>query len=303
MGESPATVTQAASSKGKRMGPLTTQKLKAFGVHLSISLLIFAVLLYLIVFHWYPQPFFAADGGWQGIRIVFGVDMVLGPLMTFIVFRKGKPGLKLDLGIIALIQLSALSWGVYATYSQRPVLITFSLYRFYTVTADQFAKTGLGLADLDKYRQGSVLPMVYVDVPSDPSKRSTLFAQSMRTGRQVFLMSKLYRPINAQTMADIRAKAIDARAALRSKPRVWRALQTFLIEHHAPLDRYIYLPLTCRYKQLIAIVDPKTIDIVGAITLPQLLIFPQLLHPGRFRLVPAPAARGKTSGKGKPANH
>ena len=42
----------------------------AFAVHLGISLVIFIILGYLILFHWYPDFFFASDGGWQGIRIV-----------------------------------------------------------------------------------------------------------------------------------------------------------------------------------------------------------------------------------------
>jgi len=243
------------------------ERLKAFSVHLSISLAIFAVLLYLILIHWYPQPFFAADGGWQGIRIVVGVDLVLGPLMTFIVYRKGKPGLKFDLTMIALVQLTALTWGVHITYSERPVLITYSQFGFYTVTADQLEKTGLKIGDLKRFEQGSVLPMAYVDVPTDPDKREAVFVRSLRTGHPVYLMSKLYRPLDAQNIDKIRSDPIDVRANVEPDRRAWHALQRFLAKHDAPLDRYIYLPLSCRYRNLVAIVDPKTIDIVGAVAL------------------------------------
>ncbi|HKK05870.1 MAG TPA: hypothetical protein VKA50_08490 [Gammaproteobacteria bacterium] len=243
------------------------ERLKAFSIHLSISLTIFAVLLYLILVHWYPQPFFAADGGWQGIRIVFGVDVVLGPLLTFIVYRKGKPGLKFDLTMIALVQLTALTWGVHITYSERPVLITYSQFGFYTVTADQLEKTGLTIGDLKRFEQGSVLPMAYVDVPTDPDKREALFVSSLRSGHPVYLMSKLYRPLDAQNREKIRAEPIDVRANVKSDRRAWRELQRFLAKRDAPLDRYIYLPLSCRYRNLVAIVDPKSIDIVGAVTL------------------------------------
>ena len=54
-------------------------RIQAFLIHLGISAVIYAGLLYLIIFIWYPQPYFTADGGWQGIRLVTGIDMVLGP--------------------------------------------------------------------------------------------------------------------------------------------------------------------------------------------------------------------------------
>ena len=42
-------------------------------------MVIFIIIGYLILFHWYPDFFFASDGGWQGIRIIAFVDLVLGP--------------------------------------------------------------------------------------------------------------------------------------------------------------------------------------------------------------------------------
>ena len=60
---------------------------------------------------WYPTPYFAIDGGWQVLRILAGVDVVLGPLLTFIVFKIGKPSLKFDMSCIILMQIGALIYG------------------------------------------------------------------------------------------------------------------------------------------------------------------------------------------------
>lgn len=98
----------------------------AFAIHLGISLVIFAVLGYLIVFQWYPDFFFTSDGGWQGIRIVALVDLVLGPTLTLVVYKKGKPSLKFDLTVIALLQTACLIAGVYVVWSERPVAMVFS---------------------------------------------------------------------------------------------------------------------------------------------------------------------------------
>ena len=73
-----------------KLKALLPHKLRAFSIHFLISLAIFAVLLFLILFHWYPMPWFPIDGGWQGVRIMIGVDLVLGPVLTFMVFNPAK---------------------------------------------------------------------------------------------------------------------------------------------------------------------------------------------------------------------
>ncbi|MBT8436795.1 MAG: hypothetical protein KJP11_05445 [Gammaproteobacteria bacterium] len=105
--------------------PLLITKLKATGIHISLSLVVFIYLAYQIYYNWYPQPYFSIDGGWQGIRLVAGVDLVLGPLLTFLIFdlRKSRKEILFDLMTIVTIQFGALAYGIYATYSQRPVAI------------------------------------------------------------------------------------------------------------------------------------------------------------------------------------
>jgi hypothetical protein len=79
-------------------------KLRAFAIHFGISFLIFIGLAYFVVAIWYPGFFFESDGGWEGMRIIVGVDLVLGPLLTLIVYKHGKPGLRFDLTLIGLVQ-------------------------------------------------------------------------------------------------------------------------------------------------------------------------------------------------------
>ena len=81
--------------------------------HFLISLAVFIVLAYLVLVIWYPEFFFAIDGGWEGMRIIIGVDLILGPTLTLIVFRAGKPGLALDLTLIGLFQSICLMAGVF----------------------------------------------------------------------------------------------------------------------------------------------------------------------------------------------
>ena len=108
--------------------------------HFLLSVVIFVVVVILLVFFWYPAPHFNASGGWQGLKIAASVDLVLGPLLTFIIFnlKKSKAKLTGDLIVIAIMQLGALVYGVTTIYQQRPVAVVFWDDSFYSVPASTF---------------------------------------------------------------------------------------------------------------------------------------------------------------------
>ncbi|MEL7399989.1 MAG: hypothetical protein AAFN68_05375, partial [Pseudomonadota bacterium] len=88
-------------------------RFQAFIIHLGLSLVIFAVLLLLIMQFWYPGFLFTTSGGWDAVRLIIGVDLILGPLLTLLVFNPNKASLKKDLSVIALVQTLALAWGTH----------------------------------------------------------------------------------------------------------------------------------------------------------------------------------------------
>lgn len=100
-------------------------KRNAFLIHLGFSLLIFLILVLMIVYVWYPAPYFDAAYRMKWIKIIAFVDFVLGPVLTLIVFKPGKPSLKMDMTVILLVQLSALSWGVYNAWSVHPKMTVY----------------------------------------------------------------------------------------------------------------------------------------------------------------------------------
>ena len=60
---------------------------KAALIHLCISAAIAAIVSALLLFVWYPPPYFHAGGAGELLVLVVGVDVTLGPLITFIVFK------------------------------------------------------------------------------------------------------------------------------------------------------------------------------------------------------------------------
>jgi hypothetical protein len=148
--------------------PLLITKLKATGVHLFLSLLVFIYLVYEIYYHWYPQPYFAIDGGWQGIRIIAAVDLVLGPLITFLIFdlSKSRREILFDLTLILVIQVGALFYGVSQVYNQRPVAVALIGQFMVAGTMEQFGGKLESASDLYQYSDQRP-PLIYADLEFD----------------------------------------------------------------------------------------------------------------------------------------
>ena len=73
------------------MPTLLRSRLIAAGLHFLASFSIFMLLLLIVIKLWYPQPHFSASGGLQGLTIIALVDLVLGPLITLIIYNVTKP--------------------------------------------------------------------------------------------------------------------------------------------------------------------------------------------------------------------
>lgn len=240
-------------------------RIKAFLIHLSISIVIYLILLYLIVFIWYPQPFFSADGGWQGIRLVTGIDLVLGPVLTLIVFKAGKPGLKFDLALIGILQLLALSWGVWTVYDQRTDLVVFADGAFYTLNPEEVAEVGAAAEKIID-RAETHPPYAYVDLPLDKTQRKSL-VKSLFAGKPLFMHGELYAPLTADNRRKIPAQSLPIASLLNTSPGNQQALDDFLQHQHGKVDDYAFLPLHCRYKHLAIAVDRKNDQFVASLNI------------------------------------
>ncbi|MFQ3172079.1 MAG: hypothetical protein ACI9DG_002119 [Oleispira sp.] len=117
--------------------PLTEyNRYQAFAIHMAISLVIFFILLVCITQYWYPGILFDTGNGWKAIGIIIGIDLILGPLLTLIVFNHNKSSLKFDLWVIALVQTAALIYGTWTIHQTRPIALAFINSNFSTLYAN-----------------------------------------------------------------------------------------------------------------------------------------------------------------------
>ena len=112
-------------------------RLRASGIHLSISLVMATLAALLVFVIWYPYPYREISGGRELFMILVTVDVILGPLITLAIFNRDKPWavLRRDLAVVGLLQLAALGYGLWTVFVARPVHLVFEYDRFRAVHA------------------------------------------------------------------------------------------------------------------------------------------------------------------------
>jgi hypothetical protein len=239
-------------------------KAKAFATHFGISLAIFAALAYLVVEVWYPDFFFRTDGGWQGLRLLLGVDLVLGPLLTLIVYRKGKPGLRLDLTLIGIVQASCLAAGVWIVHGERPLAIVYSDGAFYSVSSQSFIEMNVPVPDL------SVLPGPYpkwaaVELPKDLDEQDAIRGRMLGSGRMLSTLSERYVPFKSENVDDKEASPLKE---ITDRDRDTKALVGWVADHGGSPDDYRFYHFGGRYAYAYLGFDAKSGQFVGFLDTP-----------------------------------
>ena len=114
-----------------------SKRLKFFLYHSITSVVIALVVIGLVFLIWYPAPLAYAVGVTHIFLMLIIIDVILGPFLAWLVYKEGKRTLKMDLSIIILIQIAALTYGVYSIAQARPVWIVFNDNAFELVRYNQ----------------------------------------------------------------------------------------------------------------------------------------------------------------------
>lgn len=243
-------------------------KLQAFLIHLGSSAAIVGAIAALMLFIWYPQPWFEHDGGWTVFRLILLVDVVLGPLLTLIVYRRGKAELRRDLGIIVAIQLGALAFGVTTMLQHRPVFLVYAENNFFAVTWKEVREGTRDLGRLEQFSTPRVagLPLVYLQMPADAARRAEIRSAHARGGPAVSGHGDYYQPMSAQHWAEVLRTESDIEELAGKDPDIKAELDRFKAKHMAkqrqPLRNFAFLPVVCRNTVLMLAFDRASMALV-----------------------------------------
>jgi hypothetical protein len=236
-------------------------RLKAFLIHLAVSVGVLAATLAVFVFGWFPPPYFFAEGAWRAAGLVSGVDAVVGPLLTLVVFNPKKPKRELvrDLSIIGILQIAALSAGLWTLSTQRTAAVILSDGAFFAM--DAASAEGIG-AD----RVGSGRPRYIVaDLPLDIEERQRLRQEALATKTPLFTLSAGLRPLGEESREEVAFSAPDVRKFLRRHPEETERLEKFAARRGKTLDDFYFFPVICRFETVLIVLSRADLSVVGSI--------------------------------------
>jgi hypothetical protein len=205
---------------------------------------------------WYPGDYFNASGGWQGIRIVASVDVVLGPLLTLVIFNPEKSVRELttDISAIATVQLIALLWGIHTLYSQRPVAVVFWDKSFMTVPLQALADQGYALNKLDIFGAEHP-PLIYADTPRKLEDLKIMLELINKEKIPPYQQPWLYRSLKDH-FNDIRPLQLDIDKMVTGHPDVKNQLLPIMQKHNiSDIHAMLYFLLQSKYSNSVLVFD------------------------------------------------
>jgi len=239
-------------------------RIKAALTHLLISASLSSIVICLLLFYWYPLPFFWALGGLMLLALIVGIDVVLGPIMTLILFNpeKSRRALTLDMSLIAIVQIAALSYGLYSGYVSRMVYGVFDGQRFQLVQASDIVPDFLRKTRLPAYRELPVFvpKFVALSIPDDPAARSDMvFYGAFGVGPQ--FMPQYYVPLEQAGIAPNQAAL--SRSQLQSRnPALAAEIDQLLQKNHLSWQETVLLPFEVKTATYTAVVRHQPMAVI-----------------------------------------
>ena len=175
-------------------------RLSAFGLHLLGSAVALGLVLGLLWLGWYRWPGWYLCAALHIVGLVILVDLVIGPTLTLVVASptKTRRGLARDIGIIVLVQLTALTYGAVTLWGGRPLYYTFSANRLEMVQASDIDADEAARA---RKQNPSLAPhwyslprWIWAPLPEDAAEAAKIAEGTLFGGKDVIDMPRYFKP-------------------------------------------------------------------------------------------------------------
>ncbi len=243
-------------------------RLKAFGLHLLGSASVLTLILGALYFGWYRWPGWYLTDVTQVVMVMIGVDVVIGPLLTFVIANENKPRreLKRDIGLIVAVQLCALVYGSASLWNGRPLYYAFSETLLQQVQAYDIDPKE---AALGQKQNPALAPhwystprWIWAPLPDDSEQSQKIVAEALTGGDDVISMPQYFKPWE-KGLPSLRSqlKKVDdvTYFAKSEKARLKEKMKAAGI----PTEQSNAMPLTGRGHPLLAVFDPATATITA----------------------------------------
>lgn len=241
---------------------LARAQLKVFFIHLLASAIIALLAAGLVFFIWYPAPLHIAAGVTSIFLMLLIVDVILGPSLTLLVYKPGKKTLVMDLTVIALLQLSALAYGLHTVADGRPAWLVFAKDRFEMVRVPDIDGRKLDQAAAE-YRNPSWFGPKWVtaNTPFLADEKNQILFESVAGGPDIAQRPNLYQSLDRQRQTIAKqAQPLSALAAFNPVEQI----QQLTVRYPASNG---WLPLKANAKDMTVLVNVESGAVVAIVDL------------------------------------
>ena len=232
---------------------------QAFLTHLAVSVGIFVIISYLIIFHWFPEFYFYLDGGIRAITTIFFVDIVLGPGLTLLVFKPGKKELKFDMAVILLLQVSALFWGVSSVYTERSGATIFYYGKFSCVAHDDTSSMNM---DLITEGPGGRQRLSFLQRPDTIDEFLSFTKEPYQhQSAEIYYYPEKITPLDESVAKRLQNYQLNLSKLAEENEVAAKTVETYLGRNENEIEHINLIPLSCRYGSAIAVYDMRKLKI------------------------------------------
>ncbi|WP_445407021.1 TfpX/TfpZ family type IV pilin accessory protein [Acinetobacter seifertii] len=244
------------------MKKLLTKRSKFFLCHLLISFLFAFFILMWVFFVWYPQPLAKAVGVIHIFIMLIAIDVILGPTLSFFVYKEAKKTLKFDLAVIILIQILALGYGLYSIAQGRPAWLVYDVDRFELVRNNEITDTNLQITKPQfRYPSWFNPQFAAVEIPKNKAERSKSMFEEIFSG-----ISSAQRP-------ELYIDLIQVKSLMQHKVQNLKELEKFNSKQDVEniLKKYpeanAWVPLKANTVDMVVLMDKNSAQVVKIVDL------------------------------------
>ena len=239
---------------------------KASAFHLLISLVIVGCIAAWLVGFWYPPALMHMANTDKLLMLIAGVDLVIGPLLTLIIYRHDKPGVKTDLMIIGLLQTGFLVYGLHSIVLSRPVFIVASVNRFDMVFANELPPERLAAGSAPAYRDlGFTSPrIVGAIMPADPKEAQAVTMSALSGQGDLQTMPRYYVDYSRVAAQMLAASYPLAYSKLTSRTEIDRIIAAARDYGKSP-DTVRWLHLASSRGLAVMLIDARNGAVIGPV--------------------------------------
>ena len=222
---------------------------RAAALHLVGSVAVAVLAAALVFGFWFPYPYRDLAGGRELFLLIIAVDVICGPLLTMVLYNPAKPRAELcrDLGLVVLIQLAALGYGLHVVWQARPLYLVQEVDRFKV----------LSMPDLDMAEVRKLpIPMqvnwvkgpitVAIRAPKDAEEQQKVLLESVQGGRDYAERPEFYLPYEGAAALKALQRAKPLAAFLDKQPSQRSAAADLAASKGLDMAQLVYLPVVGR---------------------------------------------------------